>query len=143
MAVCLAEFAVQPLGFHLRHEFGRLAQQIQARGVFDLPSAVGGHGQGDPAQDEFGVQPVAAFLEITAIGHLSDHVRCADQMAELDVARIGHASVDLREGDFVAGEMNDFAGNGRPRSEPEYRQKLVKKPRTARYVSAREFSAVA
>ncbi len=64
-------------------------------------------------------------------------------MAKLDVARIGHARLDLRERDFVAGEMNDFAGNRRPRSEAENRQKLVQEPRTARYVRAREFSAVA
>src|SRR2546430_4896856 len=60
--------------------------------------------QGDAAEHELGIQPVTAFLQITAVGHLGDHVRRAEQMAHRDVTRIGNRLRDARERHFVRSE---------------------------------------
>src|ERR1700704_2234474 len=79
VAVGCMEIPIQPFAAHLRHELRRLAQQIQPRGVLH-PGIALAEGQGDTAEHELGVQPVTAFLQVTAVGHLGDHVRRAEQV---------------------------------------------------------------
>src|SRR4029077_1200254 len=84
----------------------------------------------------------AALLQVTAVGHLRDHVGSAEQVPEDDVTRIGDAGLDLFEGDLVAGEMGDLARDRYPGTKAEYRQVLLQETGTARYVRARELGAV-
>src|SRR5262249_5847161 len=91
---------------------------------------------------EFRVQPVPALLEITAVGHLRDHVGAAEQVPEDNVAGVGDARLDLRERDLVAGEMDDLARYRYPGAKAEHRQILLQEPGAARYVGAGELGAV-
>src|SRR6185437_6699558 len=143
VAVGGAEVPVQALRPDFRDELGRLSQQIQARGVLDLATAVRRERQGDAAQHELGIEPVPAFLQVAAIGHLADHVGGADQVSEHDVARVRDPGLDLRERHLVTGEMDDLARHRRTVAEAEDRQELLQETRSTRDVGAGEFSAVA
>ena len=112
VAIRAVEFAVEPLGAHVEHELRRLAQQVEARGVAHLHVAVLADRQRDAGQHELGIQPVAAFFEIAAIGHLRHEIGGADQVAELVVARIGRD--DVLERPLVAGVVDDLRGDRRP-----------------------------
>jgi hypothetical protein len=92
------KLAIEALGAHLGHEFRRLAQQIEAGGVFHLPAAVGGDGQRDAAEHELRVEAVTALLQVTAIGDLGDHVGGAEQVTQHDVALVGHLRFDRGKG---------------------------------------------
>ncbi len=87
--VGLVEGLVETLLARLHHELRRLAQQVETGGVLDAAATVRRHRQRDAAEHELRIQPVAALLEITAVGHLRDHVGGAEQVPELDVARVG------------------------------------------------------
>src|SRR6266478_674175 len=136
------EIPIEPFTAHLRHELRRLAQQIQPRGVLH-PGIALAEGQGDTAEHELGVQPVAAFLQVTAVGHLGDHVRRAEQVADRYVACIGNRLLDARERQLVAGEVNDLRGHRHPGAEAQHRQVLLQEARAARHVRAGELRAVA
>ena len=88
----------------------------------------------DTAEHEFGVQPVAAFLEITAIRHLREHVGGAEQVPDLAIARIVEA--DLVERHFVTGEMHDLRRHRHPVREPDRRQVTREELRAAADVRA-------
>src|SRR6266478_1588537 len=142
VAVGTMEVPIESLGSHLRHELRRLAQQIQARGVLHLGVALA-EGQGDAAEHELGIQPVTAFLQVTAVGHLGDHVRRAEQVANHDVTRIGNRLLDARERHFVTGEVDDLRCHRHPGAEAQHRQVLFQEARAARHVRAGELGAVA
>jgi len=74
--------------------------------------------------DELIVEPVAAFLEVAAIRHLSDKVRRADQVPTDNVAWI--IEFNLIEIEFVAGEMHDHAANANVPGHPEFRKVAAK-----------------
>ena len=66
----------------------------------------------DAAEHELGVEAVAAFLEVTAIGHLREHVGRAEQVADATIARVVEA--DVLERYFVAGEVDDLRRDRHP-----------------------------
>src|SRR6266853_1543933 len=136
------EIPIETFAAHLRHELRRLAQQIQPRGVLH-PGIALAEGQGDTAEHELGVQPVTAFLQVTAVGHLGDHVRRAEQVANHDVTRIGNRLLDARERHFVTGEVDDLRCHRHPGPEAQHRQVLFQEARAARHVRAGELGAVA
>ena len=119
-----------------------LPQQVQARGIFDS-AATGAHRHRHAAQHKLGVEPVAAFFQITAVGHLRDHVGRAQQVTELDVARVGDDCADLFEAALIAGEVHHLTGDVRPMTKADGRQILVHEVRAARDVVAGELCAVA
>jgi hypothetical protein len=104
---------------------------------------VGGDRQRDPAEDELRVEPVAALLEITAVGHLRDHVGGAEEVPHHDVVRVPHACLDLGERQLVAGEMDDLARDRHPGGQADLGQELLEEARAAGNVDAGEFRAVA
>lgn len=71
------------------------------------------------AEHELRVQPVAAFLEVTAIRHLGEDVGAAEQVAEQAQLRI-HLYVLHRN--FIAGEMHDAAGCRREFGQADFGQ---------------------
>jgi hypothetical protein len=85
-----------------------------AGGIANLAAAVGAGAEGRAAQHEFRIQAIAALLQITAVGHLRDHVGGAEQVPKLQVARIVDDDVGQRA--FVAGEMR--SRRSRPVPEP-------------------------
>src|SRR6478609_12071970 len=143
MAVSMVEGGVQPLQPGLFHESRGLSQQVQARGIAHALVTPGAHGHGYATQHELRVQAVAAFLQVTAVGHLRNHVGGAEQVPQLDVPRVLHMLPDHVEGPFVAGEVHDFAGDARPVREADGGQVEVHEARTARYMIAGELGAVA
>src|SRR5215467_16191918 len=68
VAVGTAEVSVETVLPHVAHELRCLPQQVEARGVLHLWTALA-HRQSHPAEHELGIQTVAALLEITAVGH--------------------------------------------------------------------------
>src|SRR6185437_10689033 len=140
IAIRAAEVTVEPCGASLGHEVRRLAQQIESRCIPHLPAAVRGDRQRHAAENELGIQAVAALLEITAVRHLADHVGRADQMTEGYVEGIGYA--DLGERNFVPGEMHDLARDRRPPCESDTRQVFLEKTCPAGDVHPRELGAV-
>src|SRR5204862_429805 len=142
VAVGCTEIPIEPLSAHRRDELRGLAQQIQPRCVLH-PGVALAEGQGDAVEHELGVQPVTAFLHVTAVGHLGDHVRRAEQVADRDVARIGNRLLDALERHFVTGVVNDLRGHRHPGAEAQPRQGLLQEARAARYVRAGELRAVA
>jgi hypothetical protein len=84
--------AVEALGDGVFHELRRLAQQVEPRGVAHAAYRRIADRQRDAAEHELRIEPVAAFLEVTAVGHLRDHVGRAEQVPEHDVARVGDRS---------------------------------------------------
>src|SRR5262252_2496609 len=141
VAVGSMEIPIETLLAHITHELRRLPQQIQSRGIFHLRTLLA-HRQRHSTEHELGVQPVAALLEITAIGHLRDHVGSAEQVTQHDVAGIGNAGLDVLERHLVAGEVDDLARDGHPGAEAEHRQVLLEEARAARDVRAGELGAV-
>src|SRR5579862_6875667 len=101
----MLELAVQPPSARLANELRRLAQQVEARAVANLHRAVAAGRGGDAAEDELRVQPVAALLQVAAVGHLRDQIRRAEQVTALSSPVVGE--LDLAELDLVAREMND------------------------------------
>src|SRR3954468_20056244 len=112
VAIGTIEFAVQALGAHVEHELWRLAQQVQARGIANLHVPILTDGQRDAGQHELGIQPVAAFLEIAAVGHLRHEIGGADEVPELVIARVG--GVDVLERTLVTRVVDDFRRAARP-----------------------------
>ena len=95
----------------------------------------------DAAEHELGIEPVAAFLQVAAVGHLRDQVAGADQVAELAVAMIVEA--DLVELHFVAGEVHDLGRHRHPLGHADRRQVAADELRAAADVAERELGAVA
>ena len=78
---------------------------------------------------EFRIEPVTAFLQITAIGHLRHQVSCTEKIAEQIIARIiEFYIVDI---DFVAGKMHQSGSDIGQSNEPKSWQVGAKKFRTA------------
>ena len=71
-----------------------------------------------------------------------DHVGRAEQVPQLDVARILQLLADLLEGFLIAGEVHDLAGEPGPVREADRGQVEIHEARAARHVVAREFGAV-
>ena len=140
MPVRTGERPVQALGAGFGDEFRGLAQHVQARCIAHLAPAVGADGQRHAAQHELRVQPVAALFQVTAIGHLADHVRGADQVSQDPILGIGHD--DAVEGHFVAGEMNDFTGHRCPAGQLDPGQVVGQELGAARHVDPGELCAV-
>ena len=112
IAVGPAELAVEPGAHGLGEELRRLPQHVEARSVDDLEVAVVDARDRDAAEHELGVEPVAAFLEVTAVRHLRHHVGGAEQVAHLAVTRV--VEPDLLERHLVAGEVDDLRRHRHP-----------------------------
>ena len=95
----------------------------------------------DPAEHELGIQPVPAFLEVTAVRHLRDHVRGADEMTDLAVERV--VETDLVERHLVTREVHDLRGDRHPLAHAERRQVAREELRAAPDMCTRELGAVA
>ena len=95
----------------------------------------------DAAEHELGIETVAAFLEVAAIGHLRDQIARADQVTELAIAVIVEA--DLIELHFVAGEVHDLGRDRHPLGHADRRQVAADELRAAADVAERELGAVA
>src|SRR3569833_1408242 len=80
-AIRAVKVTVESLRANFSHELRCLAQQVEPRGVFHLAPAVCGYRQCNSAEDDLGVESVAAFLEVTAVGNLGHHVGRAQEMA--------------------------------------------------------------
>ena len=141
IAVGAAELAVEPRVHGLGDELRRMAQHVESGTVRDVQHALIAARDGDAAKHELRVQAVAALLEITAVGHLGDHVRGADQVPDLAIA--GVVEADLVELELIAGEMHDLRGHRHPLRHADRRQVARKEARAAADVRARELGAVA
>ena len=120
-------------------EQGRLANEVVGRREDGL-HAVARHALRDSAMDELRVEPLVALLEIAAIRHLRQQVGSAEQVADLAVARVGHA--DAAEGDLVAGVVDDACRDRGPVGQARRRQVLGDEARAAGDVAAGEDGAV-
>src|SRR5690349_4851884 len=81
------ELQVEALG-GIHVEPRRLVHEIVARGEDDLGLAVWKLAFGEAAEDELGVEAVAAFLQVTTVGHLRDDVRGAEHVADAAQQRV-------------------------------------------------------
>ena len=115
VAVGVLEGLAEPLVDGRGDELRRLAQQVEAGTVEDL-EPVRARVHGDVAQHELGVQPVAAFFEVTAVRHLREHVGGAEELSDQAVARIVHAQQVERH--LVAGEVHDAGRDRHPVAMP-------------------------
>ncbi len=134
-----AEIVVQALrGGH--EEARRLADEVLGGGE-DGHLSRAGHAPRDAAIDEFRIEPVVAFLEVAAVGHLGNDVRGTQQAAQQAKRRLRQA--DRRDGALVAGEVQDRRRHGRELAHPDRRQVLAQETAAARDVRARVFRAAA
>ena len=94
-----------------------------------------------PPATNSGIQPVAAFLEVTAIGHLRDDVGRSQQRADQPVHRI--VELDRLHAPLVPGEVQDLARDFGEIGEADRRQVLLEETPAARHVRRRVLRALA
>ena len=130
VAIDAVEVVLEPQTRRRLVERQRLAEQILRRAVqhFALRALV----HRDAAEHELGVQPVAALLQITAVGKLRDQVCGAEQVADDAVLRF--LELDLIDVELVTREMHDAPDDGHELLEADARQVALEVMTAARHV---------
>jgi hypothetical protein len=111
VAVDAAQLLLDAGSGHVLVEAGGLDNQVLGRGVAHDFVAVGQALARDLAPHELLVEELAAFLEVHAVGHLSEQVGGADQAA--DHAVLGVVDADIVDLHLVAGEVHQAGGDWR------------------------------
>src|SRR5919201_1200542 len=138
--VCARELKVEALrGIFVKP--GRFLHEIFARGEARQLAEDETLAARESSEHELRKKPIAALLEITAIGHLRDDVGGADHVSDAPEQRVGHA--DRLSGALVPGVMHERRRRVREVPESKLAHVLAKEHGATRHVRKRVFGAEA